>query len=172
MTADDGGGQSASDSRIVAGTRFGPLAVLLIAALVRFHGLGARSVWTDEGSTWSAASLPLRALLRRCVERDASPPLYYLLTKLSLAFGDDEFHLRLVSALASIALVWLTYRLARLALNRQAASLAALLTALSPFQLMYAQEARTYTLVAALLVGAMVAFARTLLSSINGRGPK
>ena len=142
--------------------RLGAPAVLALAALVRFDGLGARSLWTDEGSTWTAASLPFGAMLRRCVERDASPPLYYLLTSWAIRGHDDEAHLRLVSALASLVLVWLTYRLARLALGRGAATFAALLTALSPFQVMYAQEARTYTLVGALLVAGLWCHARLL----------
>lgn len=161
MTGADARGAGAAGRARIA-ERLGAPAALLVAALVRFHGLGARSLWTDEGSTWTAASLPLHALLRRCVERDASPPLYYLLTSWCLRLGDDEAHLRLVSALASLALVWLTYRLARLALSRPLAALAAMLTALSPFQVMYAQEARTYTLVAALLTGATFAWARLM----------
>ncbi len=153
-----------SDAHLGRHLRFGPVAALVVGALVRFHDLGARSLWTDEGSTWTAASLPLQALLRRCVERDASPPLYYLLTSWALKLGESEAHLRLVSVLASLALVWLTYRLARIALGRGAATFAAFLTALSPFQLMYAQEARTYTLAAALLVAGIVIWARAAAS--------
>ena len=142
--------------------RLGLPAVLALAALVRFAGLGARSLWTDEGSTWTAATLPWPALVRRCLERDASPPLYYLLTSWTLRLADREAGLRLVSALASLALVWLTYRLARLALDRPAAAFAALLAALSPFQVQYAQEARTYALVAAFSVWSTWLFARAL----------
>jgi len=159
--------RGSADARLGRNLRFGPVAALVIAALVRLHGLGSRSLWTDEGSTWTAASLPLRALVRRCVERDASPPLYYLLTKCAIAFGDDEAHLRLVSVLASLVLVWLTYRLARLALARNGATFAAVLTALSPYQIMYAQEARTYALVGALLVAGVYAHAR--LTAGGGR---
>jgi len=156
------GRHGTADAHVSEHARFGPFAALVIAALARFHGLGARTLWTDEGSTWTAASLPLHALIRRCVERDASPPLYYLLTAWAIRGHDDEWHLRLVSALASLLLVALTYRIARLGLGRSASTLAAMLTALSPFQVMYAQEARTYTLVAALLVAATWAYARLL----------
>jgi mannosyltransferase len=142
----------------------GPVVTLLLAALlVRLWGLGARSVWTDEGSVWTAASAPLPDLIRLCATKDASPPLFHLLTKLALLFGDSEVQLRLVSALASVGLVWLTYRLARLFAGRHEALLAAGLAALSPFQLMYAQEARTYTLVAAWTVLGLYLYARAAL---------
>ena len=138
----------------------GPLAVIVLGAVLRFRALGAKPVWTDEGSAWTAASLPVNELLHRCVSRDASPPLFYLVTKLALALGDDEWHLRLFPAVCSVALVWLTYRIARLGLGRGYATLAAFLLAISPYQVMYAQEARTYTPAAAFMVGAMYVYAR------------
>lgn len=138
--------------------------VMVLAALLRLHELGARSLWTDEGSTWTAASLPLPQLIERCLVRDASPPLYYLVTSLFLHLGGGtEAALRFSSLLASLGLVWLTYRLARLALARPAASLAALFCALAPYQLMYAQEARTYTLVALFSVWGTYLYMRGLL---------
>jgi len=149
-----------SGGRREALARLGPVAVIALGAVLRLRDLGAKPVWTDEGSTWTAASLPVTELLHRCVTRDASPPLFYLLTKLALALGDDEWHLRLVPALCSIVLVWLTYRLARLGLGRGYATLAAFLIAISPYQVMYAQEARTYAPVAMFIVASMFVFAR------------
>src|SRR5213594_1116213 len=125
--------------------------------------LGAQSLWTDEGSTWTAATAPLHRLIELCAFKDASPPLFYLLTALAMKFGDGEAQLRLVSALASVGLVWVTYRLARLAADRPVARLAAALTALSPYQLMFAQEARTYALVALWTTLALFLFARAVL---------
>ena len=138
-------------------------AVLAGALGLRLYHLGARSVWADEGSTWTAAAASLGALVRRCAEREESPPLYYLLTSLSLRFGQGEFQLRLVSALASVLLVWATYRFARLFAGRGEATFAALLLAVSPFQVMYAQEARAYTLVALFTLGALHLFARAVI---------
>ena len=135
-------------------------ALLLGALLLRLWHLGARSLWTDEGSTWSAASAPLHELVRLCAEKDASPPFFYLLTSLALKTGGDEAHLRFVSVVASLGLVWLTYRLARLFLPRGGSLLAAGFCALSPFQLMFAQEARTYTLVACLAMASLYCFLR------------
>jgi 4-amino-4-deoxy-L-arabinose transferase-like glycosyltransferase len=140
--------------------QLGPFAAIAVAAVLRFQGLGARPVWTDEGCSWTASVLNVTDLLHRCVTRDASPPLYYLVTSWVFRWGDDEWHLRLFPALASVALVWLTYRLARLGLGRGASTLAAFFTALSPFQVQYGQEARTYVPVAMFMTGAMLVYAR------------
>jgi len=137
--------------------------ILFAALLLRLSGLGARSIWTDEGSTWTAASAPLRELIRLCAQKDASPPLFYLLTSLALRLGDTEAWLRSVSVVAAVGIVWLTYRIARLAVSRSEASLAAVLVALSPHQLMFAQEARTYMLVAAFTTWSLYLFARAVL---------
>ncbi|MEO5989057.1 MAG: glycosyltransferase family 39 protein [Candidatus Eisenbacteria bacterium] len=141
-------------------------AVLALASMLRLFELGRRNLWTDEGSTWTAASLPLPQMLERCIVRDASPPLYYLVTAFFLRVGGgSEAALRFSSVLASLALVWLTYRLARLALPRPGASLAALFCALAPYQVMFAQEARTYTLVAAFSVWGTYLFALGILQA-------
>lgn len=141
-------------------SQLGPIAAITLGAVLRFAGLGSKPVWTDEGSTWTAASLPVLDLLHRCVTRDASPPLFYLMTKLALKLGDDEWHLRLFPAVCSLVLVWLTYRIARLGLGRGYSTIAALLAAISPYQIMYAQEARTYVPVGTFMVGALYVFAR------------
>lgn len=139
------------------------IAILLGALMLRLWHLGARSLWTDEGSTWTAATAPLGRLIRLCAEKDASPPLFYMLTSLVTRLGDGEIQLRIVSVLASVGMVWLTYRLARLCMSPGPATLAAAVTALSPFQLMYAQEARTYMTVSFLLVLSLYLFARTVI---------
>jgi mannosyltransferase len=145
------------------GERLALWAVLISALLLRLWHLGARSVWTDEGTAWRAASSPLTQLIHLCAAEDASPPLFYLFTSAALRFGDDEAHLRLVSVLASLGMVWLTYRLTRLFASRPTAALAAAFTAVSPYQIMYAQEARTYMLVSCLLNLSLYLFARAVV---------
>ncbi len=147
----------------VAADRRSLMMVLFAALVLRLWRLGALSLWTDEASTWTAASGTLGELWRFCAFKDASPPLFHLLTWLALRLGDDEANLRLVSALAAVAMVWLTYRFARLWVERREALLAAALVALSPYQLMYAQEARTYMLVGVWTVLALYLFARAVL---------
>ncbi len=151
--------------------RVAPPLVLLLALVLRLDQLGSRPLWTDEGSTWVGASLGLKDLIHRCLTRDASPPLYYMLTSFAIHIADDEAHLRIVSVIASVGLVWLTYRLARLGLSRATSTFAALLCALSPFQVLSGQEARTYVLVAFFLVASVLLYARALVSPKPNRWP-
>jgi mannosyltransferase len=144
--------------------------VLVVAAIARFWHLGARSIWTDEGTAWTIASAPVLDLLRMCAQEDASPPLFYLLTSASLQLGNTEFYLRLVSAIAALGVVWMTYRIARLFAGRHEAAFAAAIVTLTPFQIMYAQEARTYMLVAFWIVLATFFFIRVALLHHKEKG--
>jgi len=144
-------------------TGTGIIGVLFVALMMRFWQLGYLGVWTDEATAWTESRLPFRALIEFCIHKDASPPLFYLLTGWALKLGDNETNLRLVSALASLALVWVTYRISRLGADRRTSTIAAALLALSPFQIMYAQEARTYALVGLWTVLALALFARAVL---------
>lgn len=162
MTADETGAP-ASRGGSTSGAQTPIIAVVLAGFLLRLWRLGGESLWTDEGSTWTAASSSVRRLIELCATRDASPPLFYLLASIGYRLGHDEAGLRLVSALASTGLIILTYRLARLAAGRRTSTIAAAFTALSPYQLMYAQEARTYTTVAFFTVLSLYLFARAAL---------
>jgi mannosyltransferase len=142
--------------------RSGIVTVMMAATLLRFWQLGKNGLSTDEALTWSAAQQPLATLFQRS-PFDGSPPFYSLLTSLALRLGDSEAHLRLVSVLASVGLVWLTYRFARLFSNRTTSTLAAGITALSAYQLQYAQEARPYMTAGFLTVLALYLFVRAVM---------
>jgi dolichyl-phosphate-mannose-protein mannosyltransferase len=144
-----------------SGSGLAPL--LLAATLLRFWRLGAQSLSAGEASTWSISSLPVARIPETSAAREGGPPLFHLITAAALRLGDTETHLRLVSVVASIGLVWLTYRLARLVAGRQTALLAAGFTALSPFQIRYAQEARSDALTALLVLGSLYLFARAVM---------
>ncbi len=109
-------------------------AVLVLAAVLRFAGLGSESLWLDEGYSVRVASGSLREVIAGATG-DIHPPLYYLLP---------------LSALAGLVTVALTWALGRRILDARAGLLAALLVALSGFQLQYSQEARSYALLAML----------------------
>lgn len=120
----------------------------LLAALAAANflwGLGASSLYVDEGFSWSAASAPLSDVVQRVRESEVAPPTYYLgLHQVLGRVSDSEAALRLPSALAAIALVlvvfWVGYRVSGL----RPAVFAAALTALSPLVLEYGQQARAY----------------------------
>ncbi|HSU95113.1 MAG TPA: glycosyltransferase family 39 protein [Gemmatimonadaceae bacterium] len=117
-----------------------------VAIAIRLHGLAAANLWLDEANSWQVARRSWSTLIG---ELRGSPvgPLYFVLLKPWIsAFGDSVFALRAFSVLASIALIPAVYALGAKLLSRRAGLIAALLTALSPLELYFAQEARMYML--------------------------
>jgi Dolichyl-phosphate-mannose-protein mannosyltransferase len=95
--------------------------------------------------------------------------LHTFLAKVSVVtFGADTWAIRLPALLAGLALVPTTFALARILYGRAAALLAAALVASSSTLVEYSTNARGYTLVALLTVGALVAAIRVLESDSIG----
>jgi mannosyltransferase len=126
------------------------LAILLLAACLRFYRLDAQSFWNDEGNSARIAERPLDLILEGA-EGDIHPPGYYLLLHYWRAmFGQSEFALRSLSVVAGLALVVFTYLLGRHLFDQAVGLTAAFLGAIAPFAVYYSQEARMYALLAAL----------------------
>ena len=153
--------------------------ITFLAALLRLHGISADGLSSDEAFSWRMVGYPWGELLHRAAG-DVHPPLYYLLLKPWLGLvGDTPLALRGLSVVFGVLVVPLVYALVREGqrLSRRAtegddagmwpALFAALLVALHPAQIMASQNARMYTLSAAL-----IALATTLLLRAirTGRG--
>lgn len=137
--------------------RWALAALLVLALIVRFHGIGVPAIWYDEafsvllarhepGQIWSITA------------RDVHPPLYYLLLHYwMILWGDSAVAVRVLSAIADVGTVLLSVKLMSLVATRRATWIAALLLALLPISVRYSQEARMYTLLGFWLMGATVA---------------
>ena len=124
------------------------LITLLVATTLRFYRLDGQSLWADEGNSAALASRSL-AQIARDAAHDIHPPLYYwLLHFWTGLFGSSEVALRSLSTVLGVLLVILTYRVGQRLLDEPAASVAAFVAAVNPFQIYYAQEARMYMLLA------------------------
>ncbi|MEP7067087.1 MAG: glycosyltransferase family 39 protein [Gemmatimonadota bacterium] len=136
--------------------------------------MSASNLWLDEANSWQVASDSWSTLIG---ELRGSPvgPLYFVLLKLWIsALGDSAFALRAFSVLASVALVPAVYAVGTKLLSRRAALIAAALTALSPLELYFAQEARMYmltSLVALLTFWAYIRWRESVLASIDSAAP-
>jgi uncharacterized membrane protein len=129
------------------------LAILLAAFGLRMAGLGAGSLWYDETVSVYLAGKALPELAAHTA-RDIHPPGYYLLLHAWLrAAGDSEFAAAFLSLFFGLLLVALAYHLGRRVFGCRAGLWAALLVALSPYNLWYSQEVRMYTLGAVVGVG-------------------
>jgi 4-amino-4-deoxy-L-arabinose transferase-like glycosyltransferase len=121
--------------------------ITAVGAVLRFHDLGAKSLWLDEVVEAQATHFNSFGALIAWVRFDVDQmPLYPAINWLLRGFGDGDVALRLPSALFGtlgiLAAFWLGKRL----FGTQIALLAALFTAINPFLVWYSQEARPYSL--------------------------
>jgi len=152
-------------------TRLAWPALLLAGLGVRLPGLYA-ALWYDEAFSAWLAQLPLINLIEATIT-DVHPPGYYLLLwAINQIAGHSEPVLRLPSLLAGLGLIYVVFRLAQaLELPERTAWLAAIITAASPFQVYYSQEARSYALLTLCVALAALwlaehKFSRAVLASV------
>lgn len=138
-------------------------AIMLLAAALRAFNIGAASLWNDELFSRYYAQLGSRFMWTQGFSLETTPPTYYtLLVGWMRAFGTSEAAMRSLSLVASVATVPLVYLLAREFAAVGVALLAALLFALSPMQVYFAQEARAYALMLLPVGLALLGMARFL----------
>lgn len=150
------------DARAIGAAPALPLALIVLLGLgLRLYRLDSVSFWSDEAFTTHWIHKDLVFLWTRGLELETTPPLYYTLLKFwAWLAGSSDLAIRLFSALASTATIPLVFLLGR-AFGRPATGLAAaLLFALMPMQVFYAQEARAYALVPLFLATALLGLLR------------
>ncbi len=122
------------------------LLLVIIGCWLRVWTIQKNSLWFDEAfSRDVVVHSNLSNLLHYQQIGDTQPPVHFVLLYLwSRIAGDSEIGLRILSAFASMLALPAFYHLGRLLFNRQTGVIALLLGALSPVQIVYAQEARNY----------------------------
>lgn len=144
--------------------------VLLLAAGLRLHALGAQSLWNDEGNSYVQALRPFDAIAEHAA-RDIHPPGYYWLLKLWIGLaGETEFGLRSLSAFASLIGIACLYAVGRRLYGAPAGLMAALFAALNTFNIYYAQEARMYALLGLWAAAALLALVALMRARGRRRG--
>jgi uncharacterized membrane protein len=122
------------------------LLFFIVATLLRFALLGAKSLWLDEAfSAWQAGNPVARIITldRQLIE--PHPPLYYMgLHYWTGVLGTSETILRLPSAILSLGSVGLLYLLGSRLFNPTIGLMAAGLLSVAPINIWYAQEARMH----------------------------
>lgn len=134
------------------------VALLLLAAVLAWHDLGAREVLGgDENATITKLDQPtLRAVLdvthmKVTGQPGNMQPLYFLLEYLFWPLVKrSAFVLRFLSSVFGLLGIVLTFKLGEALWNREAGLGGALFTALLPLHVRYSQIARPYTLLALL----------------------
>lgn len=126
--------------------RFGwPVTLMLLAFFLRFFQLGDQPVWSDEIYSIAVARHALPGVVN-WVYRDNHPVLYWMiLYPVVHLLGDAEFLVRFPSAVMGTLTVALVYKAGQQMFEeRWVGLLAALWLAVSPFHVVYSQEARMY----------------------------
>ena len=144
------------------------LAIFFLALILRIYNLDGESYWLDEFYSVQLSRLtPPEILNELALNQENTPPVYYVLLHFWTAlFGESEFATRLLSAVLGSFSVFLIYLFGKELMNKNTGLLASIILAVSPFQVYYSQEARTYTLLVVITLINNYFFFR-LLSSYN-----
>ena len=142
-------------------TRLAMLGVLLLAAALRLLPLADQPLWIDEAFSLWLAEQSIPQIISHSARLDQHPPLFYLVLHFARdGLGRSAFALRLPAALASVAAVPLFFVTGARLHGQTAGLLAALLLALSPLHVRYAQEARMYAPLALAVAASLYFFVR------------
>jgi tetratricopeptide (TPR) repeat protein/4-amino-4-deoxy-L-arabinose transferase-like glycosyltransferase len=120
--------------------------IVLLGATLALYRLEDKSLWSDEITTAAIVVQSPSAIVESLKEIHNAPPLYYFISHAFTYLGTSEFFLRLPSVIFAVLGICVIYHLAVLFYDRATGLLAALLLAIAPFYVEYAQEARMYTL--------------------------
>lgn len=123
------------------------LGILLLAVVVRFYKLGAASLWHDEAFTWWFTRMNWFEMLDTVRLDGVNPPVFYLFVKIVVwIFGNDEFGLRLISALAGSIAIVIAMQIGDIAGGRTGKYIAGIVLTLHPMAIWFSRDARPYAL--------------------------
>lgn len=151
------------------------LALLIVGyAVMLSHNIASSMMWNDEGLSFLVAMDGFHTAIDR-IARDVHGPLYYLLLSFILKISHTELVLRVLSAVSAMVTLVFVYLSGRTLLGRNLALLAALIFAISPDNLDWAQHARPYSFQAMLVAVSFWGFIHILLANrqddaLLGRG--
>ena len=143
------------DKRIL----WGWIAIIILATVVYTIGISHESFWYDEAySSVMASYLPWQIPAQVIV--DNHPPLYYMLLSLvRMALGNSEWAMRSLSVAGAVGLVALGAGPVRRIFGNRNAFLYAIVVLFTPANLIYAHEARMYSLaICAVTAGALYGY--------------
>jgi mannosyltransferase len=142
-----------------------PLLLLVITLLgggLRFFAIGQKGIWLDEAFSVWLGWQRLPEMWGWIARIDQHPPLYYTLLNLWMRLGDSAATVRLLSAVLGTLTIPVIFLLGRRLAGPRVGLLAALVLAVSPFHVRFAQEARMYAMLALLAAAAMTCLAYLL----------
>ena len=140
-----------------------PIVLSVLMLGLGLFRLSAKSLWQDEGFTWSSATLSAGNLIHHLLNTEATGGLYLVFQHFWIQLGTGLWRLRLPSvifATAAVPVLWVLTR--RLCGDARTATFAAALLVVNATFLDHVQEARTYPLVVLLACTSMYWFVREM----------
>lgn len=137
------------------------IGILILAACLRLEDLGRESLWGDEINLMQVSSEETLSEVWHAVRRPHSvgyPVFLHYWQKIDRA----ESMLRLPSALAGVASVWLVYLVGRGIGGWRMGAVAALLLAIAPASIRFSREVAPYGLQSAVIVGVYLVWLRAV----------
>lgn len=155
------------------------IAALVLGLLIRLAGLGAAPLWLDEVDTATWAALSPEQLFDGVVRRVAlarydpnQMPLYFVVVNAwTSVAGLSSWSLRFPGVVFSLGTVALSAAIADTLVDRYAARWTAWLSAISPYLLHHAQDARMYPLFSLLAAASVLILVRFLRGDSRRLGP-
>jgi len=142
--------------------------ITLIGGGLRVLLLDSQGMWLDETFSVWLANHSVVDMLQWIVKIDQHPPLYYLLLHYWIALkGDTPYYVRLFSVLFGAGTIPIIYLIGKRMSGAIMGLAAAVLLALSPFNIRFAQETRMYTLLTFNAAVAIYALVRLLTDSCS-----
>ena len=139
------------------------LSVLFILGLaLRIFELARKPLWLDEASTYFLTNQPNVMDVWAAAFNDHHAPLHFIVIWMVKSIGSDEFWLRFPSAIAGALTIIVVFLLAKELANEETGLIAAALIAVSPYHILYSQEARMYGMVVLFVSLAMYTFFRAI----------
>ena len=129
-------------------------AVFCLGLVIRLFRIDHQPFWLDEALTSQRVHLGLNGLIADSFT-NRHMPTYFVLLQLISQFSSSDAWLRIPSALFGAISAGVVFATARRIGGLGAGLIAGLLMALSPLQVQYGQEARSYTLVTLLITVAL-----------------
>ncbi len=124
------------------------LAILALAAALRFYRIGDKSLWLDEVMSARLATMPsVSQTVREVAGYDVHPPLFPIVHFFWMRLGHSDGMARVPSAVFGVLATAMVYLLAWRLLGKTAGLAAALLMAVSAYDIYYSQEARNYSMI-------------------------
>ena len=136
------------------------LFITALAFALRLYGLDTQSLWFDEILMVFLAWLSwYDGLVRLLGHGIQLTPLFHWVVKLWLTVGDSDWLLRFPSLVFGVLTIPVVFQLGKTYFNTQTGLLTALVFAINPYQIWYAQELRLYVFLPFAAAGSMWMFA-------------